>query len=122
MKTHKLSFGSISLLKVNLAEVVINEGVVMDSKMVEEYHAFLIEKLEAPFSLLINKKYSYTYTFEAQKTIANIGLVNAMAVVTYAYVSQLATDVLINVNRGNNWNIKMFKCREDALQWLENQS
>ncbi|MBU2930191.1 DUF7793 family protein [Winogradskyella psychrotolerans] len=120
MKTYKLGFGVITILKANLAEVVIYDGVVMDLKMVEDYHAFLIEKLETPFSLLINKKYSYTYTFEAQKSIVNIEGIKAMAVVTHAYVSKLATDVLINVNRESNWNIKTFKEREEALEWLEN--
>ncbi|WP_178984460.1 DUF7793 family protein [Winogradskyella helgolandensis] len=120
MKTYKLSFGIITILKTNLAEVVINEGVVMDLKMIEEYHAFLIEKLEAPFSLLINKKHSYTYTFEAQKSIVNIEGVKAMAVITHAYVSKLATDVLINMNRDSDWNIKMFQSREEGLEWIEN--
>ncbi|SDI14990.1 DUF7793 family protein [Winogradskyella thalassocola] len=121
MKTYKLSFGVITLLKANLAEVIIDEGVVMDMKMVEQYHTFLIEKLEIPMSLLINKKYSYTYTFEAQKSIVNKDIVKNMAVVTHAYVSKLATDVLINMNRDNGWNIEMFKSREEALEWLENQ-
>ena len=122
MKTYNLSFGVITLLKANLAEVVIDEGIVFDMKMVKEYHAFLIEKLEVPISLLINKKHSYTYTFEAQKSIVNKDIVKSMAVVTHAYVSKLATDVLINMNRDNGWNIAMFKSREDALGWLEKQA
>ncbi|WP_458627492.1 DUF7793 family protein [Winogradskyella sp. PC D3.3] len=122
MKTYKLSFGSIAILKANLAEVIIDEGVVMDMKMVEQYHAFLTEKLEIPMSLLINKKYSYTYTFEAQKSIVNKDIMKTLAVVTHAYVSKLATDILINMNRDNGWNIKMFKNREEALEWLENQA
>ncbi|WP_179335887.1 DUF7793 family protein [Winogradskyella costae] len=120
MKTYKLSFGTITVIKANLAEVVIYDGIVMDMKMIDEYHRFLTEKLEAPFSLLINKKFSYTYTFDAQKSIVNIDGVKAMAVVTHAYVSKLATDILININRDNDWNIKMFNTREDALDWLEN--
>jgi hypothetical protein len=122
MKSYKLSFGIIIILKANLVEVIIDDGVVLDMKMVKEYHAFLIEKLEFPFFLLINKKYSYTYTFEAQKSIVNKDIVKAMAVVTHAYVSKLATDVLINMNRNNGWNIKMFKSRKEALGWLENQA
>ena len=122
MKTYKLSFGSIAILKANLAEVIIDEGVVMDMKVVEQYHAFLTEKLEIPMALLINKKYSYTYTFEAQKSIVNKDIVKTLAVVTHAYVSKLATDILINMNRDNGWNIKMFKNREEALEWLENQA
>ncbi len=119
MKTYKLSFGCITILKSNIAEVIIDEGILMDLKMVDAYHSFLIAKLEAPFLLLINKKHAYTYTFEAQKAIMNIPLVKAMAVVTDVYFSKLATDVLININRGSEWNIKTFDRHEEALKWLE---
>tara|TARA_R110002050_G_scaffold80801_4_gene172821 strand:+ start:2036 stop:2293 length:258 start_codon:yes stop_codon:yes gene_type:complete len=57
MKSHRLSFGEIIILKDNLAEVIINEGVLMDIKIVEDYHQFLLTHLKAPFSLLINKRY-----------------------------------------------------------------
>ncbi|MFD2725516.1 hypothetical protein [Hyunsoonleella rubra] len=63
MKEYKLSFGTIIVLKDNLAEVIINEGVVMNEVMVDIYHDFLLSYLKAPFSLLINKKNSYSYTF-----------------------------------------------------------
>lgn len=121
MKTYKLSFGVITVLKANLAEVIIDDGVVLDMKMVKEYHAFLTEKLQVPTALLINKKHSYTYTFEAQMSIVNKDIVKSMAVVTHAYVSKLATDVLINMNHNNGWDIEMFTNREEALEWLENQ-
>jgi len=121
MKTHHLSFGTITILKANLAEVIISDGIVMDLEMVEKYHEFLIEKLEAPYALLINKKFSYSYTFEAQKSIVDTEVINALAVVTHAYVGKLATDVLINMNRDKDWNIKLFNLREEALEWLEKQ-
>lgn len=121
MKTHQFRFGEITILKSNLAEVVISEGIVMDLEMVEEYHKFLLNNLIAPFSLLVNKKFSYTYTFEAQRAIANLEAINAMAIVNHHYTSAMATEVLINMNRDNNWNIKLFKQRDEALEWLGKQ-
>ena len=122
MKTHKLSFGEITILKVNLAEVIINQGVLFDMKMVNEYHAFLLAHLEAPFSLLVNKKFSYAYTFKAQKKIATLDEIKAMAVVIESFNAKISTEFLISMNDSNSWNIKTFRFREEALNWLENQA
>ena len=45
MSRHRLSFGEIIILKPNLAEVIVDDGIEMDLKMVEEYHEFLLNKL-----------------------------------------------------------------------------
>lgn len=121
MKNYKLSFGRILVLKKSLAEVIVNDGVVMNEFMIEEYHNFLREKLQAPFSLLINKKYSYTYTFKAQKNIADLKEIKAMAVVYGTNGGLMSTETLINLNKSKNWNIKLFRTRIDALTWLNMQ-
>ena len=121
MKSYKLSFGTIVLIKENLAEVIINDGVVMDEIMVDEYHDFLLTALARPFSLLINKKHSYTYTFYAQKTILNLKEVKAMAVLVYNRGGIMSTETLINLNESSNWNIKLFQFRDEAVNWLDKQ-
>lgn len=40
MKQYKLSFATINILRDNLAEVIVNEGVVMNEIMVDLYHDF----------------------------------------------------------------------------------
>ena len=121
MKSHQLSFGKIIILKPNLAEVIINEEVLMDLKMVDEYHTFLLTHLEAPFSLLVNKKFSYAYTYKAQKTIATLKEIKAMAVVVEDFNAKISTNFLIGINKEHNWNIKTFRLRDEALAWLENE-
>ena len=118
MKSYKLSFGTISILRNNLAEVIVNEGVEMDEVMVDEYHDFLLTNLDAPFSLLINKKNSYTYTFEAQKSIVSIKGVDNMAVVVDSQVAIMSSETLLSLNKDNNWNVRMFRTRERAINWL----
>ena len=122
MKVHQLSFGEITILNPNLAEVIISEGIVMDLAMVGQYHAFLLKHLQSPFSLLINKKFSYTYTFEAQKEIASLDAIDAMAVVTETFATKMATKFLISMNEDNDWNIKLFRKRDEALDWLNGLS
>jgi hypothetical protein len=118
MKVFILPFGKINILHNTIAEVIINEGVVMDLEMVNQYHNFLLQNLESPFSLLVNKVNSYSYKFDAQLKIANLSEIKSMAVVIYNLSADMATQILMNINKGNNWNIKLFKEREVALDWL----
>jgi hypothetical protein len=121
MITHKLSFGEITLLQEDIAEVIVNDRVEFNLEMVAEYHEFLINKMKCLFSLLINKLNSYTYTFEAQQHLATLTDINAMAVVSYSNITELTTKSLIQVSREINWKIKIFNEREVALQWLQDQ-
>ncbi|KJD31970.1 hypothetical protein PK35_12550 [Tamlana nanhaiensis] len=119
-KTFKLSFGVIKILYPNLAEVIVNEGIIMNEIMVDEYHDFLLTNLETPFNLIINKQNSYSYTYGAQKSIADLKEINAMAVVVATSGSLLSTETLMGVNEHKKWNLKIFRTREEALEWLLN--
>lgn len=119
MKEYKLSFGTIIILEDDLAEVIIDEGVVMNEVMVDLYHDFLLSYLKAPFSLIINKKNSYSYTFEAQKVIANLKEIHAMAVIVGTNGAIMSTKTLIQINDSSDWNIKLFRTRPEALEWIE---
>ena len=46
MKTFDLSFGTVTLLRKDLAEVIINQGVEMDLDIVDEYHMFIVTNVE----------------------------------------------------------------------------
>ncbi|PKQ43643.1 hypothetical protein [Confluentibacter flavum] len=118
MKSYRLSFATISILEKNLAEVIIDEGIVMDEIMIDEYHDFLLSNLSAPFSLIINKKNCYSYTFEAQKTICNLKEIHLIAVVVTTNGALMSTQTLIKINENNNWNIELFKERDLALEWI----
>jgi len=116
-----LDFGRVIILRHDIAEVIINEGVEMDGAMVERYHDCLLEHLQAPFSLLINKQNAYSYDFNAQSNLATIPEINTMAVVTYNRVSASTTETLINTPRKRKWNIQMFGDRDNAFSWLKEQ-
>jgi hypothetical protein len=120
MHTYTLPFGDITILQENLAEVVIFDGIIMDEDMVNDYHNFLLLNLKPPFSLLINKKFAYCYTFEAQLKIVDLSQIDKMAVVAYSTLTEMATKSLINLNGNKNWNIKIFQDRDSALSWLQN--
>ena len=118
MDLYELSFGKIIILREDIAEVIINDNVVMDEQMVNEYHAFLLSHLRAPFSLLVNKINSYTYDFSAQRKLAALQEINKMAVVVYNRATKVATEYLASVPREVPWNLKIFIDRGIAYDWL----
>ncbi|MDP5033225.1 hypothetical protein [Paraglaciecola sp.] len=122
MELHVLKFAKISILRADIAEVIINDDVVMTLAMVNEYHGFLQKHLRAPFSLLVNKINEYGYEFQAQLAIGNIPEIHAMAVVSYTRKSNLTTHLLAHTTpRTKAWNIDFFSQRDMALEWLETQ-
>ena len=118
MDLYELPFAKIIILRYDIAEVMINDGVIMDMAMVEQYHDFLLAHLRAPFSLLVNKINSYTYDFDAQEKLATLKEINVMAVVAYKRVTEITTETLASYPRNVQWNLRIFSDRDDALAWL----
>lgn len=118
MELHELPFAKIIILRDDIAEVMINDGVKMNISMVEQYHNFLLSHLHAPFSLLVNKVNSYTYDFEAQGKLAALKEIKAMAVVAYNRATEITTETLASYPRDVKWNLRIFSNRDDALSWL----
>lgn len=118
MDLHELSFAKIIILREDIAEVIINDGIEMNAEMVDEYHNFLLSHLHAPFSLLINKVNSYTYDFQAQEKLATLKEINAMAVVAYNRATRISTEMLATFPRNVDWNLRIFSNRDEALAWL----
>lgn len=119
MKVFLLPFGKINLLESNIAEIIINDGVVLDETMIIKYRKLLQSHLETPFSLLINKEHGYSYTFGAQLAMGKLDDVIAFrAVVVYSNSAKMATQIVMDVNKNNNWQMKIFRERHLAIDWL----
>ena len=114
----ELPFAKIIILRKDIAEVMINDGIEMDIRMVDQYHDFLLSHLRPPFSLLINKINSYSYDFDAQLKLATLKEINAMAVVAYNRITRVTTEILASYPRSEKWNLKIFSNRNKALVWL----
>jgi len=121
MESHHLPFAEIIIIRADIAEVIINEGIELDIFMVKQYHEFLLAHLKIPFSLLINKINAYTYTFDAQLELATLTEINTMAVVTYNNSASTITQYLASLPRKVNWHMSQFTNRNEALSWLEQQ-
>ena len=122
MKSYNLSFGIMYVLGKNRAEVIVNKGVDMGVLQVKEYLNFLSTHLEPPFSVIVNRIHSYTYTFEAQKLIVNNDKIKNLAVVVSSSGGLLASETLLSLNEKSKWNTKFFRTRSDAILWLDKKS
>ncbi|WP_298760159.1 hypothetical protein [uncultured Psychroserpens sp.] len=120
MKVFILPFGKISVIEPNIAEVIINEGVLIDESIVNIYRKVLQSHFEKPISLLINKENAYSYTFDAQVAMGELSDVIAFrAVVVYSLSAEMATQIVMDINKHNNWKIKIFRERQAAIDWLK---
>jgi hypothetical protein len=108
------------LLEKDIVEVIVDDGIEIDLLMIEEYHKFLLDKMAYPFSILINKINSYSYTFEAQLQLATLSQINVMAVIAYTRTSEISTKNLASFTREIPWTLEIFNERESALSWLCN--
>ena len=115
---HDLGFCTITVLSPHIAEVVVNDGVDITLDMVECYHTCLLTHFRAPILLLINKVNAYSYTFEAQRELATIPEIQAMAVVSYKQMTDVATRSLAALPREVDWNLRLFSNKDDAVAWL----
>ena len=118
MKVFILPFGKINLINSHIAELIVNDGVTMGLSEVQAYQNLLRSHLQPPFSVLINKENAYSYTFEAQLEMGKLKDIVCRAVVVYNQNAEMATEIIIDLNKDKNWNIRLFRDRQSALDWL----
>ncbi|KGK01098.1 hypothetical protein [Thalassotalea sp. ND16A] len=120
-----LSFGGINIIGDTIAEVIIEEGVVMTLEMCEEYDAFLLDHFPQPFGILSNRLHNYSYTYEAKLHTASLENLKAIAVITYNQEAKKETENLVKHRLQDNLNYKEFSGlqlgRDNGIKWLENE-
>lgn len=119
MDSYTLSFATINIVREDIAEVIINEGIEMSLAMVHEYHDFLLSHLKSPFSLLINKQHAYTYEYEAQKILASLDEIKALSVVVYTDLAEIGQSALsVTLDSKVTAKVEVFSNRPEALTRL----
>jgi len=122
MDLHELSFAQITIHQDNnIAEVIVNNEIEITKKIVDEYQIFLYSHLQPPFSLLINKKNSYSYSFEGHQQLRSFKEISAIAVVVHNKVTMESTKLLASYPRDIPLNLEMFSNRDKAFNWLQVQ-
>ena len=114
-------FGVIRLIESRIGEVIINEGVVVDMELALNFCETLMQLFSHDFALLLNEKYTHSYTAEARKYLSELKHLKAMAVLFQMRFHDAANQYLRVVDEHARWNMKVFYDRGRAIEWLEEQ-
>jgi hypothetical protein len=125
MQTLKLSFAKINCLNRRIAEVIVNQDVVISLEMSEEYDQALATHFASDFALLINKINHYRFAYEAKLTMASHSNLKAIAVITYNKKDRQSVEATAVMRKRDGWNLKVFDGlnlgRQAGIDWLESQ-
>lgn len=118
MELHKLSFGKVGVLRHNIAEVIVDEGVNVDLVMVEEIHHCFLSIFTHSFSLLINKTNSYSTELDALIEFGKLENIDKIAVFAPNKMAKLSADFAADIPSSAVLDIQVFPNRNDAFTWL----
>jgi len=118
MELHKISFATISVLRNDLAEIMVDEGVDMDLAMVDEIHLSLLSIFTGSFSLLVNKTNSYSSQLDALIQFGALATIDKIAIFAPNKMARLSADFTASIPSSAKLNIQVFTCRDEALAWL----
>lgn len=118
MESYELSFCKIEILQKDIAEVIVNEGVDVNMDMVEEIHRCFLSIFIHSFSLLINKKNSYSTQLDALIQFGTLKSINKIAIFAPNKMAKLSADFSADIPSSAALNIQVFTNRDDALIWL----
>lgn len=121
MEFYTLSFGKVSILRSDIAEIIVDEGVDINVQMVDEIHHFLLSIFVNSFSLLINKTNSYSSQLDALIKFGTLSTINKIAMFAPNRMAKLSADFEADIPSSEALNIQVFSQREEALSWLDYQ-
>ena len=109
-----LTFGSFREIEPNILEIIINEGVELNSQHIERVEEGLLEKYDSAYALLINRLNSYSHTLDSMKKVSKLRNLAALAIVVYSRVSSHVAAI----HRLYQDNIQVFEDKNSAMAWL----
>ena len=121
MKNYRLSFCNLTPLADNITEVKIDEDIIVDESMVDEFHNWLAQHHNGAFGVLVDKTNHYSYTFEAQLKLGRIENMQAAAILVKDHSAEVATKALMGIKRRRKIPNSTFYQHDEALEWLQNE-
>ncbi len=118
MEMHQISFARIYLLRSDLAEIIVDDGVDININMVDEIHTSLLSLLDNSFSLLVNKSHAYSTQLDALIKFGTLSAINKIAVFAPNKLAKMSADFSATIPSSKDLNIEVFTERDDALAWL----
>lgn len=100
-----------------IVELIADEGVTISGENAREMFD-MISSLEPKVqAALVNRKNSYSFSFEAQRELGNYRDITAVAIMTHSRIAYLAAKFA----HAKYYKLRVFMDRDKALQWLSKQ-
>ena len=117
-----LGHTTLTRLTSNIVELVVHENVAVDAAMIDSWVSTIPVLVEGDVGLLINKKYNYWYTWEAQQQLCSYDPITApIAILPHAGRAEEALEFLRTLPPICHWNIRTIRDRGQALTWLQSE-
>ncbi len=116
MKLEDLTFGSYREIEPKIVEVIINEGVELDDKMIKQAETALLDTFgQTPYALLVSRIYPYSHSMGSLTKVPKMANLAAIAIVVYSELSKHTA----RIHKIYQENVRVFDNKEDALIWLK---
>jgi hypothetical protein len=109
--------GVIHFPDENFAEIIVDEGVEVQSNTLREVNELLSSSKNSPKKLLVNKVHNYSYSFECQFQLL-IPSAELIAVVIYEDSSKKIMESVLTAFSYSPEKIKIFSSYGQAKKWL----
>ena len=118
---YQLSFCEIEQLSDNTFEVTTAEGAVIDDKCAKEANDFWQKIRKEPFSLLVNTKNSFSFSFTGSIEIGKNPLRKKTAILLSNKKRKGEVAMTLELKKTENYSEKTrcFHDRAEAIEWLE---
>ncbi len=112
----ELTFGTFEEIEPGITEIMIDEGIELTSEHIDQIEAGLLERYSGKYSLLVNRKNSYSHTHGSMQKVSALRNLSAIAILIY----QDSMMEPANIHQFYQSNIEVFENRADAIEWLKN--
>lgn len=118
LTTHRLSFGNITVINKDIAEIILDEGIEISLDMIAEFWQFVDVNMKEEISLILNKTAPFSYKFDALMSLSETQKLKSIAVISYDQLSTTTAEYMRTAFNKSGKNIEIFESKEAALHWL----
>jgi len=112
-----LSFASINILDDLIIEVIPHEGIEINAEMADEFQQ-LINNSTTPNLVLVNRRNTFSHSFEAISKIRNFKNIKARVILSTRRSSTIATESLLGDINELSCPTEICSDRDTAINWL----
>jgi protein-tyrosine-phosphatase len=115
MILNNLSFGTFQEIEPNIVEIIVDEGIELSDRHIEQIETGLLEKYDNSYALLINRLNSYSHTHASMQKVARLKRLVAIAIVVYSDISEQVA----KIHQVLQDNVRIYQDRDSAIVWLK---